>query len=192
MEEEKEDRLGGGGGGGVLDDGEAGFRVRMNWRKKGGAIARRWLRLVRLVVRSNSWVGYGEQAMVDSVCESSSSEESWAIVGEEVPPGWPIYMLSCDGCKLMSKLSQVARDIAIMRRQCGLHADELTAGMRQAGAYTYTSGHHPPPLPVPTTTLNSGLVCPAAFHLVLLFGLPCFQPLIPCRRTALPGDADGT
>jgi hypothetical protein len=36
-------------------------------------------------MRSNSWVGYGEQAMVDSVCESSSGEESWAIVGEEVP-----------------------------------------------------------------------------------------------------------
>jgi hypothetical protein len=79
MEEEKEALLGGG------VDGGAGFRVRMNWRKKGGAMARRWLRLVRLVVRSSSWVGYGEQAMVDSVCESSSGEESWAIVGEEVP-----------------------------------------------------------------------------------------------------------
>jgi hypothetical protein len=86
-----EDLLGGGGGGGggvVLDDGEvAGFRVRVNRRKKGGAMVRKWLtlRFVRFVMRSNSWVGYGEQAMVDSVCESSSGEESWAIVGEEVP-----------------------------------------------------------------------------------------------------------
>jgi hypothetical protein len=45
-DEEKEDLLGGGGGGGgvvvVLDDGEAaGFRVRVNRRKKGGAMVRR-------------------------------------------------------------------------------------------------------------------------------------------------------